>query len=104
MSDYLTEQGLLTTIKAALAIDATHELLDSLVYLAAVYIEQGQTQEGADILAYTLRCEDVASETYARAEEVWEDLACWICPRVLLDAEDFASKANFEDIIETIFL
>jgi hypothetical protein len=104
MSNYLTEQGLLSTIKAALAIEATHEVLDSLVYLAAIYIEQGQTQEGAGILAYILRCEDLASDSYERAEEVWEDLACWICPRVLLDAEDFASKANFEDIIEYVFL
>lgn len=104
MSEYLTEKGLLATIKAALAVEATHETLDAMVYLAAVYIEEGQTQEGADLLAYILRREDAASDTLERAEEVWDDLARWICPRVLLDAEDFASKASFADIVEYIFL
>lgn len=104
MSEYLTEKGLLTSIKAALAIEATHEVFDSLVYLAAVYIEEGQSQEGADVLAYVLRRKDIAEDILERAEEVWEDLACWVCPRVLLDAQDFGKKATFEDIVEYVFL
>ena len=99
----LAEKDLLATIKAALAIRAIAEVLDAMTQLADIYIKQGLTQEGADVLAYVLRCEAVADDTRDHAHDSWEDLARYICPRVLLDAEEFAALATFDDMVEYIF-
>jgi hypothetical protein len=98
-----TTKALLVTLRAACAIDATDEALDVLVELAAVYIQQGLTQEGADVLAYLRHRRSVPADIQARALDLWEDLARWICPRVLLDADDFGSKATFADVVEYVF-
>ena len=99
----ITEQDLLTSIQAAQAIEATHEILDALTQLAGIYIERGETQEGADVLAFVMRCDDMPDDVYDLADEHWEDLARYICPRVLLDAEDFGSKATLADVIAYVF-
>lgn len=99
----LQEKEWLLMLRAAESICARAESLDVLVGLAALYIERGETQEGADVLAFVLRCPDAAADTLQRAQDAWEDLARYICPRVLLDAEDFASKATFADVVEYVF-
>ena len=95
----LTEKDLLISIKAAKSLNATYDILDALTQLARVYIKRGETQEGADILAYVLRCAAPA-DVLDHAQALWDDLARYICPRVLLDAEDFGSKATLDDVLE----
>lgn len=98
-----TERDYLAAIRAAHSIGASGEVLDALVGLADVYIERGETQEGADVLAYVLRQAQAAPATRAHAQESWDTLETYICPRVLLDAADFASKAALSDLIEYVF-
>lgn len=99
----MTERDYLASIRAAKSLSAVTELLDSFTGLAAIYVERGETQEGADVLAYVLRHPETAPDTHEAAQAQWDDLERYICPRVLLDAQDFASKADLEDLIEYVF-
>lgn len=98
-----TEKELLTHLKAALAINADAEVMHLLTELACMYIDQGLTQEGADILAFVLCQPELAVDTHRRASDAYDDLASTICPRVLLDAQTFASKAHLTDIVDYVF-
>jgi hypothetical protein len=99
----LTERDLLASIRAAWAIEAHSEILDAITQLACIYIERGLTQDGADVLAFVLRQPNLPGDTFERARDAYEDLESYICPRVLLDAQDFASKATLQDIIDYVF-
>lgn len=99
----MTERDYLLALRAAHSITAWAEVLDVLTHLATLYIARGDTQEGADVLAYVLCQTQVAPETHEHAQASWDDLARYICPRVLVDAEDFASKALLDDVIEYVF-
>lgn len=103
MMQPLTEKDLLISLKAAHALGAIHEILATMTDIAAQYNAQGLTQEGADILAFVLRNPYTPEDILEAAEDHWDDLASWICPRVLVDAEDFGSKATLDDVIEYIF-
>jgi hypothetical protein len=100
----MTENDLLLAIKAGVAIRSPHDVLECLVQLAALSIEAGRSQEGADILAYVLHHEATPPDIKAEGQELWDALATWVCPRVLLDAEDFGTKAALEDVVEYVFL
>lgn len=100
----LTESDLLLSIQAGLAIQSPADVLECLVQLAALYIDKGNTQEGADILAYLLHQTDTPQDIKEQSQALWNDLATWICPRVLYDAEDFGRKAALEDVIDYVFL
>jgi hypothetical protein len=100
----LTEADLHLSIKASLAIQALDDVLECLVQLAAICIEKGNTQEGADILAYLLHHLDTPQDIKEQGQALWDDLARWICPRVLYDAEDFGRKAALEDVVNYVFL
>lgn len=91
-------------LQAARAIDAPTDCLAALVGLAAHWIARGETQEGADVLAWVLRHPSLSAMTQESAQTLWDELATWICPRVLLDAADFAKYATFEDICEYVTL
>ncbi|QPC82514.1 hypothetical protein G4Y79_22975 [Phototrophicus methaneseepsis] len=97
-----TERDLLASVRAAWAIHAYIEVLDAVTELACLYIEQGLTQEGADVLAFVLRQQGLPDDLHKRAVTAYEDLEASICPRVLLDAQDFASKATLWDIVEYV--
>lgn len=99
----MTERQLLTALKGSLAIGSVPDALEVMTQIAAVYIGDGMTQEGADVLATVMRHPQVAEDTHEYALDQWEALECWICPRVLLDAEDFGKKATFDDLIEYIY-
>jgi hypothetical protein len=100
----LTESDLLLSIKAGLAIHSPEDVLECLLQLAALYIEKGNTQEGADVLAYLLHRIDTPRDIKEQGQALWDDLATWVCPRVLYDAEDFGEKAALEDIVAYVSL
>jgi hypothetical protein len=100
----MSENDLLLAIKAGLTIRSPYDVLECLVQLAALYIEAGRSQEGADVLAYVLHRMDTPRDIRAAGQELWDDLARWICPRVVLDAEDFGRKAALEDVVAYVFL
>jgi hypothetical protein len=98
-----TEAELLMALKTAVALDASAEIWDVMTHIAAHYIAQGYTQEGADVLAFVLLQANIAEDTRAMAADLFEDLESRICPRVILDAQDFARLATLDDLIEYIF-
>jgi len=100
----MTEKEVIVAIKAGMAIRARDDVLDALVQMAGLYIGRGLTQEGADVLAFVMRCENLPEDIEEQAFDLWEDLARWICPRVLLDAESFGKKAYLEDVIEYVIV
>jgi len=100
---HLSEKALLFALHASLATGSISAMLDAMTQLAQRYIEKGWTQEGADILVYVLRHAQTLPDTREQAEIFYDDLACYICPRVLVDAQAFASKATFADMVEYIF-
>lgn len=103
MSNIISEKEILASIKAGIAIQSRDEVLDAFVKMAGLYIEGGLTQEGADVLAFVMRCENIPEDIEETALDLWDALEAWICPRVLLDAEDFGKKAYLEDIVDYIF-
>lgn len=103
MTELLTEKDYIASIKASQAINALDDVLTALVHVAGLYIERGLTQEGADVLAYIRRREGVPEDISDHADELWEELETWICPRVLYDAEDFGKKAYLDDVIEYVY-
>lgn len=99
-----TQKDLHIALKAALAINATCEVLDVMTDIAAGYIQQGYTQEGADVLAFVLIQALLMPDTRSRAEELFAELETRLCPRVLWDAREFAALATLDDVVEYIFL
>ncbi|GAB5492916.1 MAG: hypothetical protein Phog2KO_31310 [Phototrophicaceae bacterium] len=95
-------QDTITSLKASTELKNKKSVLALFVQVAEVYISQGLTQEGADVLAYVLQYEQTPDDIFDMAEDLWEDLERWICPRVLLDAETFGKKAYFKDVVEYI--
>lgn len=101
-----TERDLLASIRIIQSLEnfnTTHELFDSLTELATLYIGRGETQEGADVLAWVLRQSDLPQPIATRARALFEDLEASICPRVIYDAQEFARYATHADIMEYIF-
>lgn len=97
-----TEAELQAALQAAIAMEAIAEALDVMTHIAAQYIVQGYTQEGADVLAYVLLQPETPVDTYETALELFEDLETRICPRVILDAREFARLANLTDLKDYI--
>ncbi len=93
-----------TLLHAARAIDAQADCLAALIGLSAHSLARGETQEGADILAWVLMQPALSPTAQDDAQTLWEGLATWICPRVLLDAQDFANNATFDDLCEYVAL
>lgn len=94
----------LTLLQATRTIDAPTDCLAALIGLAAHWIARGETQEGADVLAWVLRHPSLSTTAQETAQNLWDDIIAWICPRVLLDATEFARYATFDDICEYITL
>ena len=94
MTNISIAQDTITSLKASTALKNKVQTLDLFVQVAEVYIAQGLTQEGADVLAYVLQYEQTPDDIFDMAEDLWEDLACWICPRVLLDAAGFVTAVD----------
>jgi hypothetical protein len=108
----LTERQLLSMMRTLLSpsfqqqvqSDNHGDVLVLCIYLAALYIERGETQEAADILAWVLlQAEDFDASIIDMAQEHFETLEASICPRVIHDARDFASKATLQDILDYIY-
>jgi hypothetical protein len=91
-------------LQASCVFEARADSLAAFVGIAAYNISRGETQEGADVLAWVMRQPLLSTETHEMAHILWDDLATWICPRVLLDAADFAQYATFDDLYEYVML
>ena len=68
--------------------------------LAEDCLEIGQTQTAADILAYVLCQIDADSVTLERANELFTELESRVCPRLILDAREFAAGMDLRTMLE----
>ena len=80
--------------------EQTRELHRAMITLAERCIELGQTQTGADILAFLLLQIDVNADASNRADELFAELESRVCPRVILDARDFAAGLDLTTMLE----
>ncbi|MGB1288870.1 MAG: hypothetical protein ACPG7F_20220 [Aggregatilineales bacterium] len=95
------EKTLMLQLKACTSMKLHAGVMQTLVRVADMYIVRGETQEGADVLAYVLR-QQLPDDVFIRARDLYEGLETWICPRVLMDAQYFADRATLDDIIEYV--
>ena len=68
--------------------------------LAEYCLEIGHTQTGTDILAFVLSQSDIDPLTLERAEESFAELESRVCPRVILDAREFAADLDLQGMVE----
>ena len=71
-----------------------------MIALAEDCIEIGHTQTAADTLAYILCQIDADSMTLERADERFAELESRVCPRVILDAREFAADLDLQGMVE----
>lgn len=91
---------LLASIRASYAIHAMGELWFAMTQLSACYIEDGWTQEAADILAFVLLQDGLPQDISTQADELFDDLERSICPRVIWDAKEFACDMDIETMVD----
>lgn len=72
----------------------------AMIALSENCIELGQTQTAADTLAFLLLRNDIDRDILNRAEELFADLESRICPRVTLDAREFAADMDLVSMLE----
>lgn len=101
--DLLPEKDYRIALKAALAINAVGEALDTMAWLAQRWLERGSTQEGANLLVFVMNHPDVRYDTFDRAEEIFLELETHACPRVLLDAKEFVLGKTLTTMATYIF-
>ncbi len=63
-------------------------------------VELGQMQTAADTLAFLMLHNDIDRDIFVRAEELFADLESRICPRVILDAREFAADMDLVSMLE----
>lgn len=68
--------------------------------MSEICIELGQAQTAADTLAFLLLQNDIDPEIFMQAEDVFADLESRICPRVILDAREFAADMDLVSMLE----
>ncbi|MCY4063395.1 MAG: hypothetical protein OXG53_13580 [Chloroflexi bacterium] len=71
-----------------------------MIALAEMCIELGQKQTAADTLAFLLLRIDMDPDIFIRAEALFADLESRICPRVILDAREFAADMDLVSMLE----
>ncbi|MBZ0297535.1 MAG: hypothetical protein K8L99_33575 [Anaerolineae bacterium] len=93
-----TEKAYRIALKAALVIQANGDVLDAMTGIAESLIHRGQTQEGANILAFVLNHPDVRYDTYDHAEDMFFEMEEHLCPRVIADARTFRLGKSIKSV------
>lgn len=94
-----TLKDLRIVLYAALQIEATAELLDTMTRLAEYYLHRGRTGEAVELVAFVLNHGDAALDTREQAEDLFIALESSICPRVIVDAWTKASEVPLKDFL-----
>ena len=80
--------------------ERTRELYRAMIALAERCIELGHTQTGADILAFLLLQNHLDPDAEDQAEELFAELESRVCPRIMLDAREFAAGMDLSTMLE----
>lgn len=76
------------------------KLHQAMTALAERCIDRGHTQTAADILAFLLSQDDLDARALDRADDCFAELESRVCPRIILDARDFAATMDLRTMIE----
>lgn len=87
-------------IDSPLGSEETRNLHRAMIGLSENCIELGQTQTAADTLAFLLLRNDIDPDLFVRADGLFADLESRICPRVILDAREFATDMDLVSMLE----
>lgn len=80
--------------------ERTSKLYRAMIALAEDCSEIGHTQTACDILAFLLLQKELSGAAFARADELFAELESRVCPRVILDARDFAADLDLQGMVE----
>ena len=80
--------------------EVSRKLHRAMIALSEICLEFGQTHIAADSLAFLLLHRDFDSDIFYRADELFADLESRICPRVILDAREFAADMDLVSMLE----
>lgn len=84
-------------LKTAIELGSVPAAINALVCIAETLIDRGVYERAADILALVL-CYPMGRETRALAEELFIDLECRLCPRVISDAQARSDEITLDDL------
>lgn len=85
---------------SAPTVEQRRKLFRAMTALAEHCISTDDTQTAAEILAFLLCQGDMDADTLFRADDLFADLNGRICPRVILDACEFAADMDLATMIE----
>ena len=80
--------------------ELTSKLYRAMIALAEDCIQFGQTQTAADILAFLLLQRELSAADFAQADALFAELEGRVCPRVILDAREFAADLDLQGMVE----
>ncbi|MDE2777851.1 MAG: hypothetical protein OXI77_18140 [Chloroflexota bacterium] len=80
--------------------ELTSKLYRAMIALAEDCIEIGHTQTACDILAFLLLQKELSGAAFARADALFAELESRVCPRVILDAREFAADLDLQGMVE----
>ena len=72
----------------------------AMAVFAAACLEREMTQTAADTLAFLLQAPGVSASIRGEAAALFDDMDSRVCPRVILDARDFATGMDFLTMLE----
>lgn len=84
-------------LKTAIQLGAIPSAINALVGIAETFIERGDGERAADILALVL-CYPMSSDTRELAEDLFMDLESRLCPRVIYDARARCEEITLDDL------
>ena len=94
-------ETLLSELEAAMEAEITPKVLDILVTIAREAIYHDDKEFAADLLVLALQY-PIRPETLEDAETMFSDLEAELCPRVILDAVDWAQRMTLEDMVARV--
>ncbi|MFO7322804.1 MAG: hypothetical protein DIU68_013830 [Chloroflexota bacterium] len=88
-------------LKTAINLGMVNAALNALVSIAEMFVERGDTERAANILALVL-CYPMSQRTGKRARELFSDLEQTVCPRVIADARSRAELLTLDDLASEV--
>jgi hypothetical protein len=88
-------------LKTALELGAIPSAINALVGIAETFMERGDGERAAEILALVL-CYPMTSDTRDVAEDLFMDLESRLCPRVIWDARARCEEITLDDLASEI--
>lgn len=89
------------TLKIAMKNEAMLMVMDTLVKMAELMVQKGESERAVEILTIALKY-PMRANTRNRAQEIYDDLETRLCPRVFADAQQLAEEITLDDLLAVI--